>query len=884
MRVGTLLACLVVFQLSAAETVFTTPPSLIRDGGKFRITFAVASPTDVEVAIVAADGKVLRHLAAGVLGGKGAPPEPFKPGLAQTLEWDGKDDNGGAIWQIALRLKVRVRAGMGVKFGRMIGEDPYTFGYIDSIATDEDGNLYITASASECYQSAQCLRVFAPDGTYLRTLIPFAADLKPEDAGELAQPAGGLAAWDAARRTFIPKNYSSGNPALYPFATGVRLVSVSKKTGIVMTAGTTVWRMDADGGNLRGPGAMWPAKAGLKNPHWNVPQLAVSPDGRYIYYSNVAGTQYEPKKFSDTDPKWPQGRVYRQGAGELAQPASKAGSEPEKFYDLELPNWDEKKYWLPNAWNCRTAAYHIATDAQGHVHICDLVNQEIVEVAPDGRKAGATKVPWPERVHVDDKSGAYYVLSRLTALPNEGSQLKLVKIVGRGADAKVAAELPLKTKVNRSGVGTCLGRMGDSPVLWIGSASGLTCIKDNDGRLEVAETSFRPLPDSELDWGRITVDAERDEVYTNNAHKCLYRYDGKTGQGGLLRKNGKPFYGVDMSVSPEGLLYIRTGESFAGPLERYTRELDPAPFAATNSHLLYDIYSRMGIGYCDKGVGAGPKGECYVSYMYGWNKYFVAGFGGDGKAIKGKYLDGKFKRPDPKSVVGKWPEDRWVMSAVVGPIPASSGGVAVDLAGNIYVGMLLVPKGFFDAAPAGFEKDPAYGNWTGSIVKFPPSGGTVLGAVKEDDQTDAEGERTACEKGLSVVGAIRIYPGLAPFSGGGYGGNTSCCVCRVPRFQVDRYGRIIYTNVVTCSATVVDNAGNKILEFGSYGNFDSQYVNPSSEAGKAGKPSVAVPELPLAWPTGAGFSDKHVYVLDTYNKRVLRADKTWAAEEVCEVK
>jgi hypothetical protein len=86
MRVGTLLACLVVFQLSAAETVFTTPPSLIRDGGKFRITFAVASPTDVEVAIVAADGKVLRHLAAGVLGGKGAPPEPFKPGLAQTLE------------------------------------------------------------------------------------------------------------------------------------------------------------------------------------------------------------------------------------------------------------------------------------------------------------------------------------------------------------------------------------------------------------------------------------------------------------------------------------------------------------------------------------------------------------------------------------------------------------------------------------------------------------------------------------------------------------------------------------------------------------------------------------------------------------------------------
>ena len=40
-------------------------------------------------------------------------------------------------------------------------------------------------------------------------------------------------------------------------------------------------------------------------------------------------------------------------------------------------------------------------------------------------------------------------------IPNH--PVKLVKIVGRGAEAKTAAELSLKTTVGRAGVGTCLG-------------------------------------------------------------------------------------------------------------------------------------------------------------------------------------------------------------------------------------------------------------------------------------------------------------------------------------------------------------------------------------------------------------------------------------------
>ena len=861
---------------SAGEVTFTAKPTATKAGDKGKIAFTVSAPTDVEVAILAGTN-VVRHLAAGVLGGTpstgpsatnsgpsgsgpaGAPPAPLKPGLTQSLEWDGKDDFGKPA--AGGPFKVRVRAGMGVKFGRMIGEDPYTFGYIDSIATDEDGDLYVTSTASDCNQSGQTLRVFSGDGRYLRTLIPFAADRKPESVESLAS-------WDAARKVFIPRNYSSGNPTLYPVS-WLRLVSASKKNGIVMTSGTAVWHLDADGGNLKGPGSMWSAKAGVKTGH-NAPQLAVSPDGRYIYYSNVVGSQYDTKKPSDIDPKWPNGRVYRQDT-------SIPGSDPGKFFDLQLP----ENFWLPNAWNCRTAAYASTTDDKGHLYVGDLVNQEVVEVDGGGKKISATKVAWPERVHVDRNSGAYYVLSRTTPLPAEESGLTLVKIVGRGADARVVAELPLQIKINRNGLGTCLGRSGNNTVLWIGSSSGLLCVKDSDGKLEIAETGFKPVPEGQLDWGRMVVDAARDEIYANNGVSRTYRYDGETGQGGLLKKDGKPFWCVDMAVGYDGSLYMRTGDGFEGPLERYTRDLAPLPFA-TGTHQLWTIYSRFGIGFCDKGMAAGPQGECYVSYLYGNNKYFVAGFGGDGKPIKGRYLEGKIKSLNPKSWESKLSEDRQVKTAAIGPIPMSSGGVGVDLAGNIYVGMLLTPQGF--TPPSGFEKDPAYANWTGSIVKFPPSGGTVLGTVKDDDQVAAEGPKTPCNGGMTVVGATAIYPGIAPFSGGGYGGNASCCVCRAPRFQVDRYGRIVYNNVVTCSATLIDNAGNKILELGAYGNFDSKYVNPITEAGKAGKPTVAVPEFPLGWPVGTGMSDKHIYVIDAYNRRVLRADKTWAADETCDLK
>jgi sugar lactone lactonase YvrE len=842
-------------RLTAADPVsFRTLLEVVKDGDGLAISFTLAASTDVEVAVLDSRGSIVRHLAAGVLGGKSPPPAPLKASLEQKLAWDGKDDFGKKA--AGGPYKFRVRAGSGVKFGRFIGDDPYSFGRIDSLAVDEDGRLYISAYEGGLNQNMDTLRVFEPDGTYRRTLIPFPADLKPERIDAVA-------AWNDKRQAFFPKNTRSQMPEFYPWGAKVQIVSASTPNGIVLTHGTDVFRMDIDGGNVRGPFPMWSKATKLENPAWNVPQLAVSADGRFIYYSNVAGTKYKPKDVNDFNPNWPQGRIYRQDT-------QKKG-DPEKFFDLTLPDWEKSKYWLPDAWNKRTAAYGITLDARGHLHVCDLVNQEIVEVDPDGKKVGATKAPWPERIHVEPKTGDYYAICRLDK-PKDGVVLKeLLKISGRGDKAKIVARLPLKER--GLGDASALGRIEGQPVLWVAGGGTLLCVKDKGESLEVMPSGFNPQPRGQQDWNRIAVDSERDEVYTSDGGSLLFRYDGKTGKGGPLMRDGKPFQGVDLAVGYDGYLYIRTGPSFAGPLERFDRDLKPVPFGSGTHVLSPYIYSRYGVGNCEKGLGVGPNGETYINFMYGWNKYFIAGFGSDGKPIAGDYLKGKIPTKE-----GKVEQAKGLDSAVIGPIPASCGGIRVDLAGNIYLGLRLWPKD--SKLPEELAKNQAYATWTGSIVKFGPKGGTVIGAVKEDDPPNKQ-KGLDTEQRMTVTGALAIYPGIAPFSGGGYGGGGSACVCRVPRFDLDRFGRIVYTNAVTGSVAVIDNAGNLIVDFGAYGNFDSQYV-PAGTKDK--KPLVATPAIPLAWPTGAGFGKDCMYVNDTYNRRVVRVEWSWGIEETAEPK
>ena len=82
--------------------------------------------------------------------------------------------------------------------------------------------------------------------------------------------------------------------------------------------------------------------------------------------------------------------------------------------------------------------------------------------------------------------------------------------------------------------------------------------------------------------------------------------------------------------------------------------------------------------------------------------------------------------------------------------PADDGGIRVDLKGNIYVGMGLLPKGF--APPAGFETASDYLRLTGSVVKYGSQGGAVLGIVDSKSEDAGAPKLETTRNGVTIEG------------------------------------------------------------------------------------------------------------------------------------
>jgi DNA-binding beta-propeller fold protein YncE len=879
-----LFLCLPAF---GGDVSFTQVPTAARQADKTAITFAVSAPTDVEVAVVNKDGAVVRHLAAGVLGGDNAPPEPLKPGRSQSIVWDGKDDLGKPVAEAP--LTVRVRAGMTMKFGRFIGQDPYIFGGVDSLVTGDDGNLYVTGFSGPANECQKTLRVFSPEGKFLKTLLPFPADLPADAMKEVAR-------WDEQAQTWRPRNLSNLNPDFYESSNGYGLYKVlqaSKQQGVLFVGSAgKLYRIGPDGG-IPGPAFLvagkraWPSDkewpkadeiAQALGYHQGPVRYGISPDGKWLYLSGPFPTK------DRATPKIPPGAIWRMRLdGEDTRMTTFAvvapgpdggwGKEGRKNYDSSGP------------------VHGIAVDQKGNVYVCDRDKDRVVVFDEGGKEIGEIAAKNPDAVAIHPATGAIYVIRRFCNGWNTHSMV-LDKFAGYGKDAQPAASFAKFHRNNWPQLAVAVN--GERTLLWFAGVTTdeaklatherppkLFVLEDKGSEFQPVDLAFGPRPDGQADFARIATDPLREEIYVSNGENLIYRYQGDTGEGGLLKKDGKPFFAPDLAVGYDGLLYVRSGQAYSGPLERLTRDLTPVPFAGTGTNKLYDIYGRYGIGFCEKGVGVGPDGKVYDCWMYDFAKYFVSGWGPDGMPLAGKYMVDRLKSSKPVWTEVKLPEPRKVASAIIGPVLSEDGGIRVDLKGNIYLGLRVLPEGF--TPPAGFEKDPAYASFTGSVVKFRPEGGAVLAANLPDAKSeDPKAPRLPTSKAGTVIeGALMMYPGVAPFSGAGFGGNTSCCVCRVSRFDLDRYGRLALPNVVSTSVTVVDNAGNVICRFGRYGNFDSQYAPPGIADGK---PIVATPDIPLCWPTGAGFTEKAIYVCDTYNRRVVRADMTWKSQQTCPIK
>ena len=824
-------------EASAGEVKFVAAPTTKGSGDKTLISFAVNMRTDVEVAILDAKGKVVRHLVAGVLGGEAPPPPPLVAGLSQSLEWDGKDDYGKPTADPAA-LSVRVRAGMGVSLERVVGGDPYAFyskemgqgdhaaWRITGLEAKPDGSVYVMGNANNYGPPA--IRQYDARGLYRRTLFPLPAGKPLED----------VKGWGVNVRadgTYSPKYNDLSSPAM-----STTLISATRG-GCASLLPTP----DRDTLTLRGrdhhlmtigtDGALRechpePAfadppipKEGLLGPFFS----ACSPDGRSMYVSGPfsCDSRYGAVLAVHTKGFWRDGQVWKVDLATRRASVFFALEEGQVIGDLAArgssPIADSKS-------NPYAAFHGVAVDADHHVLLCDRQNKRVVALDENGKTLREIPVMYPDAIALHPKSRAMYVTTRVGNYHRKG-ELKLLKFSDWTKDDEPAVTVPLcpvGTYRQISFLAACEDK-GDV-LVWVAyTALPVRVYRDRGADLELVKDFYEAGPQRALDLQHIAADPATEDLYVPDGFGSCFRIsDWKAPRFVRCMMDEKnPLRAVSLTIDARNRrLYAH---SHMSAVLRYKMEghyFPPDPVGESGSNAVTPRLCndwRIGLGFGERGMAVAPGG---------------------GLATMGAILNGRgddyagylhFFRADP----AKTPWERLFFR---GFGKARAGGVRFDLRGNLYVGKY---EGKPTDPPSGFETDANFSGSMGRIYKFAPTGSLESGNLFPT-------EPAAPAKVYDVH-----YGSIGPV------------FARTPRFGVDGYGRIYYPTSLLPQVSVMDNEGNGILRFGAYGNRDS--------LGGLEGDLVPTRDIPMAWPNSVDATDDYIYVGDLVNIRLLRIRKTF---------
>ncbi len=405
------------FKIKRQEVyAFSEPPTITQDGDRVTISFTSRGYCDVTVAVENANGKIVRHLASGVLG-KNA-PAPFQPdSLKQVLKWDGKDDGGHYI-EGKESHSIRVSLGLKPRLERTLSWTPYKriTNARPLIAACPEGVLVYEG---QLYDS---VRLFGHDGQYLRTVYPFPAD-KVKSITDLhwktfPQDGARLPAKEWFRQGTL---LTSGTNSNHPFRgfgeqrkahdghgsnSDHRAASaMAVRKGRIALAMLRLNRLATDGSTgglkLNGPKLTFEAKRGGRsymgaNDTIDVTpsSAAFSPDGKWLYltgYSWVAnfGTGGKKNFFLHGVV-----RIDFEGDG---KPEVFAGKMTQKDEGT-----DDAHFSVPLS---------VACDSKGRVYVADYMNNRIQVFHPDGKLFKSLKVFKPVQVVIHQRTDEVFAFS-----------------------------------------------------------------------------------------------------------------------------------------------------------------------------------------------------------------------------------------------------------------------------------------------------------------------------------------------------------------------------------------------------------------------------------------------------------------------------------------
>ncbi|MCX7804555.1 MAG: hypothetical protein N3A38_05120, partial [Planctomycetota bacterium] len=458
---------------------FAEKPSATAERGRTVIRFAVSASTDVEVSILDARGTVVRHLAAGVLGGEKPPPAPLKPGLAQEIEWDGRDDYGAEAKGGPFRAQVRI--GMGIRLDAIAGGDPYAYyskemgqgdhaaWRITGLEAKPDGTVYVLGNANNYGPPA--LRAYAADGRYLRTVYPPPA----------GKPVEKMRGWGVTVRrdgTYAPLYNDLSSPALSKtIICGIRgriarLLPSPEPDSLLIEEDYRLMRIGTDGTApenpmLEGLLVSDPPIARKGAPPVVGPlQMALSADGRYFFLSGIFAASGDGKGRTGAEKTgfWRDGQVFKVDAASRRGSVFFALPEKDVIADLDLRG---KSSIADFKYGTYAALQGVAADRDGRVFVCDRQNRRVLVLSGEGKIERELVVEYPDAVAVHPRSRILYVTVRTGHYHGRG-ELKLLRFADWSRDSNPQSHAVLcPVSAYDQATRLAVAEAGDRAYLWV---------------------------------------------------------------------------------------------------------------------------------------------------------------------------------------------------------------------------------------------------------------------------------------------------------------------------------------------------------------------------------------------------------------------------------
>lgn len=837
--------------------------SVTKVGAEYQIKFKLSKFSDVAIFVEDNNGKVIRHLAAGVLGSNA--PLPFaKDSLEQTILWDGKanykKDAGLGPF------KVRIAVGMNAQFEKIIMDGGENNGGVRAMATTKDGTLVIASAfgADVANWSGWTMQSYDQNGDYQKTVFPPPNYFTKKEFDDLGVASVLVDGKDVPVYSGImTRSYFAETPG--------------RRTAMVITSNDEILMLLRNGSvsaiHLNGKAAM----GGFRGPRiFNTDEkraknafMALSSDEKFLF---VTSCTLDPKK----------------GGFSVCKIPLPNRDKVELFFGEDTVTGKDQSHLGGNATG-------IAVDGKGNLFVSDPVNNRVLVLSELTGKY-ITEFPFqnPNAIVVDKKTENIYITS------NFNGDIVLFKL--KNATDPVVLK---KKNIPRNGAHDfpyvlALDSSGTNPIIWAGGDYGAIL------RLEDAGEQFNQKERANVKVGHgafvgLTVDrySQEKEVFARLESGLFMKFNETTGNIGWLKTGTTINEGVTIDIGPNGDVY---GAAYPYHLFKYDKSGKPSPWKTSSRYPdfiigakgnkmelkgpTHGIYVPVSMTFMTHTVGIRPDGNIFV---------FQPKAPGD--------------RP-PKMLMEYTPEgDRINQDPIIWKVSDVAVGPKFDAQGNIYIAEHIKPIDQF--FPTEFNelvgevkfntKYDAYFNspkgtvlgMYGSIVKFTPKGGMIHwdgpnpfegepkldASLKTLEASYYEAQNVQRLHRTKVTGADWIKLGVSHIE-------LHYCNCESTRFDVDPFGRVYYPDLLRYQVRVIDTNANDIMHFGSYGNTDSKSnnsINVDEVTGKVlkdkkGNSPYDKTKIPFSWLIGVGATDKYIYAGDSSNRRLTQIKVVYGSE------